>query len=256
MSPITGLAEAVGADSARSVYLVGAGGKTSLMYALATELACRGRRVVTTTSTRILRPPRELETSSALIVDPSIDSVIRRLADPAWRHRTLAASRHARSWKLVGHATSDLDLLAASEVADHVLVEADGAAGRPLKAHRDGEPVIGARCDRVVAVVSLACLGRPLDERSVHRPGIAAELAGVRLGAPITPALVTDLLLAPGGWFSRLPATAPVTILLACAGSAAAGPAAALAARLAAHATADRLAVAELRGRQRFVRSV
>ena len=45
------------------ISLVGAGGKTTLMFRLARELADTGERVLTTTTTRILRPTKEQSAS-------------------------------------------------------------------------------------------------------------------------------------------------------------------------------------------------
>ena len=54
------------------------------------------------------------------------------------------------------------------------LVEADGSAGRPLKAHRAYEPVLPPETDFVVAVIGLSVLIRPWPE-TVHCPEIMAE---------------------------------------------------------------------------------
>ena len=251
------LAEAVGATHARALHLIGSGGKTTVMFALAAELAGRGDRVITTTSTRIRRPPRELDGCSALVVEPCISTVIDRLAsDPTWRHRTVVARRDPGAWKLAGHPADQLDRLVHSGVADHVIVEADGSAGRALKAHRADEPVIAAACDRVVAVVGLGCLGKPLDARHVHRPEIAAAIASARLGAPISTALIARLLRQPGGWLSRLPPGLPVVVLLTSAAGVEPRRIDRLAARLSADPRVQEVHAAELRGRVRFVRSV
>ncbi len=244
------LARLLGVEAARGVWLVGAGGKTTTMNALAAELASSGRRVVTTTSTRILPPPPAPEDPASLVVEDAMQVVLDRLSPSGWTHRTVAAAR--RAGKLLGHAPADLDRLVGSGLADHVLVEADGAAGRPLKAHRDDEPVLGARCDRVIAVVGLRALGRPLDERTVYRTELASRVSGVPIGAPITPSVVAALLASPGGWLSRLP-TSPVTVLLA-------GPRQpgidGLLDRLRGLRGVDRLAVGDLRGRKPDLRSV
>jgi probable selenium-dependent hydroxylase accessory protein YqeC len=251
------LADALGATSARALHLIGAGGKTTVMYALAAELAARGRRVITTTSTRILRPLPQPDDPESILVDPSIGSIIHELgAQQTWRRRVVAAADEQGTGKLIGHSRGELDRLVNSGVADHVIVEADGAAGRPIKAHRSGEPVIARTCDRVVAVVGLSCLGRPLDERHVHRSGLAAKIARAAPGVPVSPTLVEALLLAPGGWLSLLPSRVPVEVLLASAAGTEPALAEHLARRLVADPRVHAVHVAELKGRVRFVRSV
>ena len=53
------LIEALGLQAREVISLVGAGGKTTLMFRLAKELLLSGKRVVTTTTTKILEPTPE-----------------------------------------------------------------------------------------------------------------------------------------------------------------------------------------------------
>jgi probable selenium-dependent hydroxylase accessory protein YqeC len=69
---------------------------------------------------------------------------------------------------------------------DGVLVEADGARGKPLKAPASHEPVLPSRTARVVAVVGADALDLPLTERHVHRCSLAAEMAGQDPGSAVT----------------------------------------------------------------------
>ena len=62
--------------------------------------------------------------------------------------------------------------------ADHVLVEADGSAGRPLKAHRPFEPVIPPCSDLTVCLVGASGLGKPVSD-ACHCPELFAALAGI-----------------------------------------------------------------------------
>ena len=53
---VSSLSEALGVHSGEVVSLVGGGGKTSLMYALARELSNAGKKVISTTTTHIMKP--------------------------------------------------------------------------------------------------------------------------------------------------------------------------------------------------------
>lgn len=64
---------------------------------------------------------------------------------------------------------------ALAELADYVLVEADGSKQLPLKAHLPHEPVIPACADQVIQVVGLSGMGKPI-EKAAHRPERYAEL--------------------------------------------------------------------------------
>ena len=62
--------------------------------------------------------------------------------------------------------------------------EADGAAGRPLKAHRPREPVIPSCSDLTVCLVGASGIGKPVSE-SCHCPDLFARLAGVSPDTPV-----------------------------------------------------------------------
>jgi probable selenium-dependent hydroxylase accessory protein YqeC len=161
----------------RSVYLIGGGGKTTLMFALAHELKNQGRSVITTTSTKICFPsPAE---SSRVLTSPDLGDLIGRVSTDLETHRhvTLAAAR-LKDDKLSSLTVNQLDRLADVAIADHLLVEADGSAGRSIKAHAPHEPVVSKRANLVIAVIGVDCLGLPMTDEHVHR----AELFRARLG--------------------------------------------------------------------------
>ena len=76
----------------------------------------------------------------------------------------------------------------------HVIVEADGAARRPLKAPNDTEPVIPDRTSLVVAVVGVDAAGSSLNEKEVFRASIAARLLGLPLGSALSTAAIATLI--------------------------------------------------------------
>ena len=161
--------------SAGVTSVIGSGGKTSLLAALARELP---GTVVLTTTTHIL--PFEGV--------PLVTS-----ADPGAIAEALAASRVVcvgsqveKNGKLV---TPELGIDALASLADHVLVEADGARRLPLKAHAAWEPVIPACSGRTVIVFGASGIGRPVRD-VVHRPEIFCELAGCAPEDAATPKLV------------------------------------------------------------------
>jgi len=95
---------------------------------------------------------------------------------------------------------------------DLVLVEADGAAGKPLTAPRAGEPVIPPTTTVVVAVAGLDAIGQPIS--NVHRPDVVARLAAVTPDALVTPAVVAAVLSHPEGNTKGRPANARVVYAL------------------------------------------
>ena len=170
-------------DVHRLVALVGAGGKTSTLYALARQGVDNGKKVAVTTTTHILPHP-------ALPLAGSLEELAALLADrPAatW-------GRYALPDKLSGGGPP----AEALAVADLVLVEADGARLHPLKAPADHEPVIPPEADAVVALAGLDCIGRPIGA-ICHRPERVCALLGVGMDHVLTPADAAAVLAHPQG---------------------------------------------------------
>ncbi|MCA1959754.1 MAG: putative selenium-dependent hydroxylase accessory protein YqeC [Desulfomonile sp.] len=196
--------------SIRVVALVGAGGKTSGMFRLAAEIAATGRRVVTTTTTKIF-PPAAGQSPALLLLDkdPRLETLPRLLADTP--HVTVGRNLLS-SGKLDGISESDLETIL--QLADVAVVEADGAAGRPVKAPEPWEPVIPAVVDLVIPVVGLDCVGKPATGATVFRLERFLSVVGIREGEPITPFALARLFAGPEGALFRVPSRARVTPLL------------------------------------------
>ncbi len=64
-----------------------------------------------------------------------------------------------------------------------LLIEADGARGRSLKAPAPHEPIVPPFADLVVSVAGLDVVGMPLDEQYVHRVDRVRQVLGLRPGA-------------------------------------------------------------------------
>ena len=184
------------------VSLVGAGGKTTIMLRLADELAARGQRVVITTTTH-LYAWQAAQAKAHILYLPCqpLQVLTDRLAEHLDRHSYCAVSGplDPDMDKVSGVPTELIEALTASSYVDVVLVEADGARGRSLKAPAEHEPVVPACTTLLVPVVGVDVLGRPLTNGYVHRPERVAQLAGVATGTPISPQIVASVLTHPQG---------------------------------------------------------
>ena len=109
--------------------IIGGGGKTTLMETLAGELSKKGKVIITTT-THICRP-KQYET----LLDADEAAVSAALE----RSGIVCVASQAESGKL---CAPWLSMGTLAQLADFVLVEADGAKRLPLKAHASHEPVI------------------------------------------------------------------------------------------------------------------
>ena len=140
------------------ISVIGAGGKTTALLALAQALS--DRRVLLTTSTHIypVAPPD----SRALLIAPEADELLDALAAPG----IVCAGRAATDGKL-GALAPDL-FRHAVRAADITLCEADGAHHLPLKLHRVDEPVVPLESDLCLIIAGLSAWGQPVCE-AVHR---------------------------------------------------------------------------------------
>jgi probable selenium-dependent hydroxylase accessory protein YqeC len=204
---------ALGISEHRVISLVGSGGKTTIMFALARELVSLGKRIVTTTTTRILIPTNQqsshlvLGTEEAVIIDEVRHKI------NIYQHVTVA-SRKFDDFKLKGIEPELVDKLADNKNISHIIVEADGSAGRPLKAPNDSEPVIPSRTSLVIAVGGVDGLGGAFNEDIVFRSQNASVLLDEPLGQIITVGLASRLLAHPQGIIKGTPEKAQIVYFI------------------------------------------
>jgi probable selenium-dependent hydroxylase accessory protein YqeC len=190
------------------ISLVGAGGKTTLMFRIARELAEAGESVLTTTTTKIYVPSPEQ--SPQVILSPSTEEVLEqtRALLPSRLHVTGACGHLGGGEKLAGFPPEVVDEIWRSGLFRWIAVEADGAAARSLKAPAPHEPVIPTSSGWIVAVVGLDVVGMPLDERWVFRPQFYSRITGLPRGRPVTGDSIATALLHEDGIMRGSPSTA------------------------------------------------
>ncbi len=204
---VNNLTAALGLGAREHVALVGGGGKTRLMFALAEELRQTRKRVITSTTTKIWH--REARHS------PYVGFV---QSSPGWRDELsegLKAHWHAflansllESGKVEGVKPSLADELYQDKEVDYLIVEADGSAGRPVKAPAEHEPVIPGTATGVVGVLGLESLGQELSPEIVFRIDLFSKLTGLAVGQKLTPIVLCRLFYHPEGLFKGTPVSA------------------------------------------------
>ena len=153
--------------------LIGGGGKTSTMYALSEELRKKGS-VIVCTSTHILCPPQ-------YPFRPLLSA-------------KLAFGEVISTGIFDGHKLSipeqSFDEL--TQFADYVLVEADGSRQLPLKAHASHEPVIPKETNKVIVVIGIDGLGKPIKDVA-HRPELYAAIVHADVDTTVTEDMIRDV---------------------------------------------------------------
>ncbi len=187
------------------------------MLALAQILVEAGRSVITTTSTKILYPEGTCcfeNDTHAKIVEPGCvivgpwELIQDQLKDKLRRtkHITIARTimQEATIRKLGGYSVTELNAIEDSSPADYLLIEADGSAGRSIKAHEEYEPVLLNRPGLVIAVIGIDCLGKPMNAQYVHRAELFCERLNRPLNSTITSADVAAIVLHPKGYLHKV----------------------------------------------------
>ncbi|HEY7817795.1 MAG TPA: selenium cofactor biosynthesis protein YqeC, partial [Vicinamibacteria bacterium] len=148
-----GLVDAFSIEKGDVVSLVGAGGKTTVLYALSMELRRRGLSVVATCTTH-LQLPKSGTTTPPLVVAGEVDNWLAAVKAALSRYGSVTVIENRdREDKLQGIDPAMIDPL--RSLADCVVIEADGARGRSLKAPADHEPVVSTETTVSVVIVGL-----------------------------------------------------------------------------------------------------
>lgn len=198
-------------EAYRLITFVGSGGKTSLIQWAASIALAKKLRTIITTTTKIYPLPGECVI--LLDNDPDYLSTIReRLTTLS---TVVVASRFdALTGKLIGLQPRTVSSLHHAGLADLILVEADGAARKPLKAPNATEPVIPQETDLCIAVMGLDAAYKPLCETTVHRSEIFSFVTGRSKGMAIMPEDMFCIATAPNGLFRGCPPNPDLVVFL------------------------------------------
>lgn len=200
---------ALGVSSEEVVAFAGAGGKSSAIRMLAGELSRDGMKVLVAPTTKMM--VAEVEDLGPLVTSKDPEelraSVKKAFSDSSV---VVAGGGIISKGRVDGIDPDSFGPLI--EVADVILVEADGARHRPLKGTEDHEPALPDASTLVVAVGNIQALGRPVDEENVHRPQTFSDLTGIALGQSITARAFAHALAA--GSLGRIPPNAQPAVLI------------------------------------------
>ena len=202
---MTSLRHSLGLKNGGVISLVGAGGKTALMFRLARELSGQGDRVLTTTTTKIYTPNRKQ--SPIVIISKSARALLIEAREILKQKRHVSAGSQQIHFqnKLKGIAPETIDTFWQSGIFRWIIVEADGAGGKPLKAPAVHEPVIPNSTKWTIGICGLEAVGRPLTERWVFRPQRVSKITGLALGSCITESAIAKLFISPDGIMKNIP---------------------------------------------------
>jgi len=186
--------------------IVGAGGKSSLLFRLARVY---GQALLTNSA--------HLSIEQTLLADTCL-TITAPFEVPAAAPAgvTLLTGPAAARGRALGLDDACLERVwaLAERLKLPLLVEADGSRCLPLKAPAPHEPPIPPWIESVVVAAGLSGLGRSLDSSIVYRPEEFARLSGLGVGDPVTSQALARVLLHPQGGIKNIPPTARRLALL------------------------------------------
>jgi len=203
------LARGLGLQGGETVAIVGAGGKTGSMFALAGELT---PPVILTTTTHLGTWQAEYAEHHHVITHTDALTKI----DFGSNKSILLTGPEIEGERFTSLDDQSLKSVHefCTENGHSLVIEADGAGSRALKAPASYEPVIPPWIDHVVVIAGLGGLGKPLDSETVHRPEIFAELAEMKLGETLQVEHLAKVLGSVLGGLKGIPAGARRALFL------------------------------------------
>jgi probable selenium-dependent hydroxylase accessory protein YqeC len=183
------------------------------MFALADALRLTGQSVVTSATTRVWR--REAERAPRMILasqdHPDLKEIRVALAESG---HLFVGRPLPQTEKAGGLPTRCADRLFRVQEIDHLILEADGAAGRPVKVPGPGEPVVPASATLVIAMMGLDALGRPFGPESVFRFERFQTMTDLPPGRGLDPKNLACAFVLPEGVFKGSPEGARRVVFL------------------------------------------
>ena len=167
------------------ICMIGGGGKSTMVEALAKDYA-KEEAVICTTTTKIMAPRY-----GSLLLEEDME----QLEELIKRGNSIVTI--ARQWnerKLTG--VSETFLKHVMEQYPILLIEADGSKGLPSKVPNETEPVIPKETTMVLGIQGIDAYHRPIKE-VCHRPELVAALLKKKEDEPLTAEDMAELFLNP-----------------------------------------------------------
>ena len=166
------------------ITIVGAGGKTSLMFS-ASSLLRNDYKVLVTTTTNIYVPDKNLYDEMIMLSDIKKNNISRenQKYDNEKYHNIIRNNKkgiyvignyivndsnmNKKVPKIKGLTFDQLDKIA--PYFDIVIIEGDGSKEKCLKGWNDAEPVIYLKTTKTIGVVDINSIGLYINEENIHR---------------------------------------------------------------------------------------
>jgi len=173
------------------VSIVGAGGKSTLMYSLAEELRGEGKVLVSTT-TKIFMPERG-----------QYDYIVIGQDGCNQFDKGNGIYVYGKAVSKENKVTGLDENILEREIPffDYILIEADGSKRKPVKGWNDMEPVVISKTKKTIGVLNIEVIGKEINDDNVHRVEKFMDITNSKKNELITIEHITSLIFHHKGLF-------------------------------------------------------
>jgi len=149
-------------DKNQIITIVGAGGKTSIMFDIGKKLKLQNKRVLITTTTKIYMPDKSQSDKILLGKKEIFDRYV-----PQKGSVTTSGKEVVQKNKYKGYSTEEIDYIRNKNIFDYIIIEGDGAKKKSIKAPRNFEPVVPKNTDILLGVIGMDILNKNIDNENI-----------------------------------------------------------------------------------------
>ena len=167
--------------------IVGAGGKTSLMFKLAKDFKSKNKVLVTTT-TKIYKPQK----NQYDFIEFGNENFY-KIKDLKEKGIYVYGLKLNELNKIIG--VDPIECSTFINYFDYIFVESDGSKEKPLKGFESFEPVVCNKSEKTIGIFDIKTIGMIIKEKNIHRIDKFLELTKAKIKEKMTVDYASKLIL-------------------------------------------------------------
>lgn len=177
------------------ISIVGAGGKTTMLFKFAKELA-KEHRVLVTTTTKIFAPDKEQY--DFLCTDKN---EFEKYENENKNGIYVFGLGINKDNKIIGLSESEIEIL--EPYFDYIIIEADGSKQKPLKGWNETEPIIYSKTTKNIGILDIRSIGTKINEENIHRSELFCKIAKAKINENVSLENIENIIIDPNGLFKN-----------------------------------------------------
>lgn len=190
--------------------IIGAGGKTSFMYAFAKYLVKKKKKSIISTTTKIFA-----DVNNKNIKNTYFSRTFEQFYDIVMKFnndKLICIVNKQIDNKLIGLNDKWIDKVSFLCQNVNILLEADGAKNLPFKAHNENEPIIPMKSTAVIIIIGADIIDKPLNSKYVHRVELFMSKTDKKVGDIISIEIIVDYV--QKFWLTKIPDNMPKVVFI------------------------------------------